>query len=273
MVQHMRTLVLLIGIFLHFNSTVAGQFILNFEETQSGDTLFSAGGFEWILTGDFMCGAYEDFACDDATGLNRYMDSGWEDGGSEGWMGSFQPFLDDVEFVLSTADATLCIWPASIDGLFPGSGTVAFRGVQTNGNIIEEIFELATENYTLNPLYFSPEIWEDQLLSALEIHILPSDGDLDHLVIDNLSLAGAQWSTFINEPEALILSPYPVPTADNLHLGGTVQKVSIMDLEGRQLLQFDGPREQINLAPLTGGMYVLHAQHGHRTEIHRIIKE
>lgn len=35
----------------------SGQFTIDFEETNGGDTTFTARGIEWTITGDFNCGS------------------------------------------------------------------------------------------------------------------------------------------------------------------------------------------------------------------------
>ena len=149
----------------------AGQFTIDFEGTNGGDTTFTAGGIEWTMTGDFNCDSYDEFFCGEGTGLNRYMDSGWEDGASEGYMGSLKPTDPNVIFQLGTDTATMCIWPASVDGLFPGEGTVTFAGILPDGSSIAETMELATEDYSLASYLFDSENWSGVDILELTVTI------------------------------------------------------------------------------------------------------
>ena len=239
-------------------SFAVGQFTIDFEETNGGDTTLTAGGIEWTMTGDFNCDSYEAFFCGEGTGLNRYMDSGWEDGASEGYMGSLKPTDPTVVFQLGTDSATMCIWPASVDGLFPGEGTVTFAGILPDGSTVAETMELATEDYSLTSYLFDSEIWGGVDILELTVTIEEGDGNLDHLVFDNIEIATTAFTSGVTNltPQ---LSIFPNPATESLWLSAQVSQVHVTTLQGQIVQEHVLPTNCIDVSALPGGWYVLTA--------------
>lgn len=251
----------------------AGQFIIDFEETNGGDTTLTAGGIEWTMTGDFNCDSYEAFHCGEGTGLNRYMDSGWEDGASEGYMGSLKPTDPNVVFQLGTDGATMCIWPASVDGLFPGEGTVTFAGILPDGSTIAETMELATEDYSLTSYLFDAEIWDGMDIIELMVTIEESDGNLDHLVFDNIEIASTGTVSRVLAFGKAPIAVYPNPTRGEVAFSQPVSDVLVFDLAGKQVLQHTQSCNSINLESLYAGWYAVQFSRGGQRWTQQIIRE
>ena len=251
----------------------AGQFTIDFEGTNGGDTTFTAGGIEWTMTGDFNCDSYEEFFCGEGTGLNRYMDSGWEDGASEGYMGSLKPTDPSVVFQLGTDTTTMCIWPASVDGLFPGEGTVTFAGILPDGSSIAETIELATEDYSLASYLFDSEIWSGVDILELTVTIEESDGNLDHLVFDNIEIASTGTVSRVQMPSAAPIALYPNPTRGEVAFSQQVSDVLVFDLAGQQVMQHAQPCSSINLEELSTGWYAVQFNCGGQRWTQQIIRE
>jgi hypothetical protein len=251
----------------------AGQFTIDFEETNGGDTTVTAGGIEWTMTGDFNCDSYEAFFCGEGTGLNRYMDSGWEDGASEGYMGSFKPADPNTVFQLGTDGQTMCIWPASVDGLFPGSGTVTFAGILPDGSTIAQTMELTTEDYSLTSYLFDAAIWEGVDILELTVTIEESDGNLDHLVFDNIEIASTGTVSGVQKLESAAVIAFPNPTRDNVTFSQPVTNVVVFDLAGQQVMHHTLPSTSINLEGLGAGWYVVQFNCGDRRWSQQIIRK
>ncbi|MGB2190773.1 MAG: T9SS type A sorting domain-containing protein [Flavobacteriales bacterium] len=251
----------------------AGQFTIDFEETNGGDTTLTAGGIEWTMTGDFNCDSYEAFFCGEGTGLNRYMDSGWEDGASEGYMGSLKPTDPTVVFQLGTDTATMCIWPASVDGLFPGEGTVTFAGILPDGSTIAETMELATEDYSLASYLFDSEIWSGVDILELTVTIEEGDGNLDHLVFDNIEIASTETVSRIQMLESTPVTIFPNPTLGEVYFSRPVTDVMVFDLAGKKVTQHAQPCSSIDLESLEPGWYAVQFSHGGQRWMQQIIRE
>jgi len=267
----MRNLLLLPTLILPL--LAASQFTIDFEETNGGDTTVTAGGIEWTMTGDFNCDSYEAFHCGEGTGLNRYMDSGWEDGASEGYMGSFKPADPNTVFQLGTEGQTMCIWPASVDGLFPGSGTVTFAGILPDGSTITQTMELTTEDYSLTNYLLDAEIWEGVDILELTVTIEESDGNLDHLVFDNIKIASTGTVSGVQMPTAVPIALFPNPTSDNVTFSQPVTNVTVFDLAGQQVMQHTQPCSSINFEGLKTGWYALQFMSGGQRWTQQIIRE
>ena len=267
----MRNLFLLPTLILPFLAT--SQFTIDFEETNGGDTTLTAGGIEWTMTGDFNCDSYEAFFCGEGTGLNRYMDSGWEDGASEGYMGSLKPTDPTAVFQLGTDTATMCIWPASVDGLFPGEGTVTFAGILPNGGTIAETMELATEDYSLTSYLFDSEIWGGVFIAELMVTIEESDGNLDHLVFDNIEIASTGTVSEIQMPTSVPIALYPNPTSGEVIFSQPVTDVVVINLAGQQVMQHSTPCSSINFDELSAGWYAVQFNCGGQRWTQQIIRE
>lgn len=250
----MRNLFLLPTLILPLLAT--SQFTIDFEETNGGDTTFTAGGIEWTMTGDFNCDSYEAFFCGKGTGLNRYMDSGWEDGASEGYMGSLKTTEPTAVFQLGTDSATMCIWPASVDGLFPGAGTVTFTGILPDGGTIAETMELATEDYSLTSYLFDSEIWGGVYIAELTVTIEESDGNLDHLVFDNIEIATTAFTSGVTNLTPH-LSIFPNPATEGLRFSAQVSRVRVTTLQGQIVQEHVQPTDRIDVSSLPSGCYVL----------------
>lgn len=250
-----------------------GQFTIDFEETNGGDTTLTAGGIEWTMTGDFNCDSYEAFFCGQGTGLNRYMDSGWEDGASEGFMGSLKPTDPTVVFQLGTDSATMCIWPASVDGLFPGEGTVTFAGILPNGSTVTETMELATEDYSLTSYLFDAAIWDGVDILELTVTIEESDGNLDHLVFDNIKIASTGTVSRVQVFDADAVAVFPNPTRGTVNFSQPVTDVVVTDLAGQKVMQHPQPCVFINLEELSTGWYAVQFSCGGQRWKQQIIRE
>ena len=251
----------------------AGQFTIDFEETNGGDTTLTAGDIEWMMTGDFNCDSYKAFFCGEGTGLNRYMDSGWEDGASEGYMGSLKPTDPTVVFQLGTDGATMCIWPASVDGLFPGEGTVTFAGILPDGGTIAETMELATEDYSLTSYLFDSEIWSGVDILELTVTIEEGDGNLDHLVFDNIEITSTGTISRVQMPADTPVNLFPNPTRGGVTFSQPVTDVVVIDLAGQRVLQHAPRCAAINLEELSAGWYAVHFSHGGQRWTEQIILE
>ena len=250
-----------------------GQFTIDFEETNGGDTTLTAGGIEWKMTGDFNCDSYEAFFCGEGTGLNRYMDSGWEDGASEGFMGSLKPTDPTVVFQLGTDSATMCIWPASVDGLFPGEGTVTFAGILLDGSTVAETMELATEDYSLTSYLFDSEIWGGVDILELTVTIEEGDGNLDHLVFDNIEIASIGTVSEVQMTASAPITLYPNPSRGEVTFSQPVTDIVVFDLAGQQVMQHTQPCSSINFEGLKTGWYALQFTSGGQRWTQQIIRE
>ena len=251
----------------------AGQFTIDFEGTNGGDTTFTAGGIEWTMTGDFNCDSYDEFFCGEGTGLNRYMDSGWEDGASEGYMGSLKPTDPNVVFQLGTDTATMCIWPASGDGLFPGEGTVTFAGILPDGSTVAETMGLATEDYSLTSYLFGAATWNGLDILELTVTIEGFAGNLDHLVFDNIEIASMGTVSRVQMPTSVPVALYPNPTRGDVIFSQPVTDVMVFDLAGQQVMQHAQPCSSINLEELSAGWYAVQFNCGGQRWTQQIIRD
>src|SRR5690606_27061863 len=81
--------------------------------------------------------------------------------------------------------------------------------------------------------------------------------DQDYIVIDDLEVTSSSAS--VNSPLANSFSVYPNPAKDVLNISNTIgaelTSVTVTDLNGRTVKQFNSSVEQINIADLNAGVY------------------
>ena len=163
------------------------QIIADFENTTAGSTSFMAGGETFSLTGDLMTNEFDNFSCDDFTGKNKYIDSGYKNGGTSGVLGTITPMGAGVIFRLSTS-ASQCGWPGQEDGEQLSTGTIRFKGTKTDGSTIQEDFEItAPDFHNLVSFTFSQSIWGEVDLVSLQLEIVGTQDATDYFALDNLA--------------------------------------------------------------------------------------
>ncbi len=173
----MRILVLL----LFYCNVNFGQ-VEDFEGEPLGGNTFTTGGTIFTMSGDCLISEFSNFSCNDQSGVNRYMDTGYLDGPSSGIFGSFEPGGGQL-FKVSTSTAQ-CGWPGTGDGEEFTTGTIRFIGTKQDNTQISEDFTLTTTTYTdLVPFFFSSAIWQGIQLKKMDMEIL---NGMDYWAMDNL---------------------------------------------------------------------------------------
>lgn len=212
----MKKRCLLFTIFLFTCFFSNAQLVENFENATVGSTSFTMNGFEFNLTGDFLIDQFNNFSCNGNTGTNKFMDSGFGDGPSQGVIGSITPADPAVTFQLCTF-ANMCAWPGQQDGSNSSSGIFRFTGTKEDGSTVSEDIPLASTNGNdFITFKFKGNIWGGVVLKSLEVEIISTQDATDYLALDNLvfsNVISADKNAFINE----LPIPYQIDS-DNILL-------------------------------------------------------
>lgn len=150
----------------------------NFETETAGNTTFSESGISFSITGDLVISVSEGLGCCPS---NRYIDTGWEDGGTSGSAGKIQITTDGKAFNVLELDT----WTSANDGSDYAVGDVTFTGTLVGGGTASETIEVnptGNEGTDYEHLNFSETNLDGARLSELEIIL---DGSLNYIAIDN----------------------------------------------------------------------------------------
>lgn len=269
----MKNVLLLLAFSLFTFTFSQAQIVVDFENTELGDTSFVAGGFEWKMTEDLVIDQFENFSCVGAGGFNRYMDSGYLDGGSEGVLGSIAPIDPEVFFEMYTAGSQ-CIWIANTDGEFTSTGTIRFTGLKMDNTFIEESFEVTSSNFNdLISVDLSPSIWEGVELTSLQFEITATQDSTNYFVIDNLTFESIAIPTSTEELDEPQISISPNPTAGMIQVATELPAlVDVMDLTGKAIRQNISSEYSIDLSSLPAGIYFIKVKIDEYQKIEKIVK-
>lgn len=256
-----------------FFSISSAQVIIDFEDAIVGSTSFMAGGAEWTLTGDFLISEFENFSCSGLTGLNKYVDSGYLNGGSEGIVGSIATVSTDVTFQIATSTSQ-CIWIGRSDGELLSSATIKFTGFKPDNTTIEESFELTTTSYTeLLAVDFSEAIWNGVNLSSLQLEIAATEDETNYIAIDNLTLDVINLPTTITSIDQTNIQLFPNPTTGFLSLQNvSADQLEVYDNLGRLIMHSPNPENSINISQLPTGIYSVRIYKGAQVFVAKVLK-
>ena len=186
---------------------------------------------------------------------------------------SQKPQPSTTQAVTSSSEANNATATASVDGLFPGAGTVTFAGILPDGSTVAETMELATEDYSLASYLFDSEIWGGVDILELTVTIEESDGNLDHLVFDNIEIASTGTVSRVQMFEGTPVTIFPNPTLGEVNFSQPVTDVVIFDLAGKKVTQHAQPCSSIDLESLKPGWYAVQFSHGGQRWTQQIIRE
>ncbi len=270
----MKRSFLLLSIFSICSFLSKAQIVVDFEDAELNDTSFMAGGFEWKLTEDFLISEFENFSCDGSSGFNRYMDSGYLDGGSEGVIGSVAPVNSDVVFQMYTAGSQ-CIWVANTDGEFTSTGTIRFTGIKMDNSSVEESFELTSTNFNdLIAVDFSENIWSGVDLTSLQIEITDTQDSTDYIAIDNLTFESITLFTSTEELSEQKVDISPNPTNHVIFVKTESPAwIDILDATGKVIRQSISTDQEIDISYLAQGIYFIRVNLDGYQKIEKIIKQ
>jgi hypothetical protein len=256
-----------------FFSISNAQVIIDFENATAGNTTFMAAGAEWTLTGDFLISEFENFSCSGLTGLNKYVDSGYLNGGSEGIVGSIATVSTDVTFQIATSTSQ-CVWIGRADGELLSSATIKFTGFKPDNTTIEESFELTTTSYTdLLAVNFSEAIWNGVNLSSLQLEIAATADETNYIAIDNLTLGTINLPTTITPIDQTNIQLFPNPTTDLISLQNiNADQLEVYDSLGRLVMHSINPGNSINISKLQAGIYSLRIREGKQVFVAKVLK-
>lgn len=270
----MKNVIFTLSIFTFFTSALMAQIVVDFEDATVGDTSFMAGGVEWKLTEDFLISEFENFSCSMTSDLNRYIDSGYEDGGSEEIVGSIAPIAPDVTFQMATS-ASQCIWIGNADGEFTSTGTIKFTGFKPDNTTVEESFEVTTTSLSnLVSVDLTEATWNAVDLAVLQVEITDTQDSTDYVAIDNLTFETITLPTSIQSIDETDIKLFPNPTTGMFSLQNVeADQVSIFNHLGQEIRTEMNPGNSINITNLPLGIYFLKIREKDQLYIAKVFKE
>ncbi|WGD34044.1 T9SS type A sorting domain-containing protein [Olleya sp. YS] len=195
--------------FFMISATLNAQIMTeDFENELLGGTSFSINNLNFTTTGDLIISEFNGFSCDGASGLNRYLDSGYLDGASSGVIGSIVA-PDGYTFQLASVADTQCGWTGTNDGDNYSTGTIRFTGKTIyNYTISEEFTITSTSNTNFETFSYDYFIWDGMELISLELEII---NGMDYWAMDNLMVKsitpiesctiGDNYNTYYSNPQ------------------------------------------------------------------------
>ncbi|MEN0002498.1 MAG: T9SS type A sorting domain-containing protein [Bacteroidota bacterium] len=269
----MRNIIFTLTMSVLLTSSLNAQIIADFENASPDATTFMTGAVEWQITGDFLISEFEDFSCTGLLGTNRYIDSGYLNGGSEGIVGSIAPTDAAVSFQMATSTSQ-CVWLGSADGQFISTGTIKFTGQKTDDTTVEESFELTTTSYNdLVAVDFSASIWSAVDLSSLQVEITGTQDSTNYVAIDNLTFDAITVPTSIQEVDALAIKLFPNPTSGRItmqHIDAS--QIEVYDRLGQLVLHTFDAKNSINLESLPAGVYIVKIREAEQLFVEKVVK-
>ena len=256
-----------------FFSISNAQIIIDFEDTTVGNTTFMAAEAEWEMTGDFLISEFENFSCSGIVGFNKYVDSGYLNGGSEGVVGSIATVSSEVTFQIATSTSQ-CVWIGRSDGEFISSATIKFTGFKPDNSTIEESFELESTNYTdLLAVSFSEAIWNGVNLSSLQVEIAATADETNYIAIDNLTLDAINLPTTVQSIDQTNIQLFPNPTTGLISLHNiSADKLEVYDHLGRLMMHSINLGNSIDISKLPAGIYSVRIHEGTQVFVAKILK-
>ena len=184
--QRFALKLIVITLLVLFSATTAYAatiFTETFETETVAGTTFSENILSFGLTGDLIVSQFIGFGCCTS---DRFIDSGYGDGGTTGSAGKIQITSPGYSFRLQSLDA----WTSPNDGNVHVTANVTFKGTLKAGGFISEVIEINPTGFTGNDyehVSFAGTAFDGADITELEI-ILSAPADF--IAIDNFQFIG-----------------------------------------------------------------------------------
>ena len=257
--------IILQSILILFIAVTAFSQIETFEDETKGDSSFTVLGLSFTTTGDLVVDEDQGFGCEQS---DTYLDTGFGDGGSSGSVGSIK-VTNPGDFFRVSTETSWCVYLSDSDGLTGVDGDIKFTGTLSSGDTIEETIRVVHSQASWDRLTFSPEIWDTQELTELEVSIF---ANVNYLSLDNIAFNNSMTTSISNHKDESI-KIYPNPAVNEISIIGMDDgNIIIFDAYGRIIKDQSLFNSKIDISGLPDGVYFISLYSPNQPITKRIIK-